>query len=95
MKVIRHAVRYLINVSHPEMEALQEIVERGLVDLVDDPDPPLSTSARKSLAYWLPKTKGKPPSNPLREKPSPAKKATGRPRTAKTAAERQRQPRRA
>jgi hypothetical protein len=80
MRVIRHAVRYLINVSHPEMEALREIVERGLIDLADDPDPPLSTSARKSLAYWLPKTKGKRPRNPLREK-----KATDRARTAKTA----------
>jgi hypothetical protein len=70
MKVIRHPMRYLINVSHSEMEALQEIVERGLVDLVGEREPPLSTAARKSLAYWMPK-RGKRPRNPLKPQRSP------------------------
>jgi hypothetical protein len=70
VKVIRHPMRYLINVSHSEMEALREIVERGLIDILDDDDPPLSTGARKSLAYWLPK-RGKRPRNPLKPQRSP------------------------
>jgi hypothetical protein len=80
VKVIRHPMRYLVNMSHPEMEAVVEIFNRGLADLVDDPNPPLSTSAKKSAAYWMPKAPGKRPRNPFR---LPSKQATKPPRKMK------------
>jgi hypothetical protein len=64
MRVIRHNARYLVRMSYPEMEAMNEIVERGL-DALDELDAnPLSLAARKAMGRWR--------GNPLKQLWSPA-----------------------
>lgn len=55
MHITKHTTRFLMNVSHVEMEALRELVRKGLPSVevsMNVGESPLSRGARKALAYW-------------------------------------------